>query len=182
LRFSSSWFGPKNIYLLASESSTLNTGWVQVGTWVVTGGAPTADSVSPSPGSGSSPVFTFTVSDSSLQSNISGIAALITTGAPTNLTNACYLVYTRGNTTNSTIGLYDNNAAVLASKGLGSSTTMQNTQCAVGYTAVTTSGNSVMLQVQLVFGNFSGPKTIYLQAVEPGANSGWVQRGTWTVP
>jgi hypothetical protein len=33
-----------------------------------------------------------------------------------------------------------------------------------------------------VFNSFSGAKTVYLQANEPGSNSGWVQRGTWTVP
>jgi hypothetical protein len=29
---------------------------------------------------------------------------------------------------------------------------------------------------------FQGPKTVYLQALEPNASSGWVARGTWTVP
>ena len=33
-----------------------------------------------------------------------------------------------------------------------------------------------------VFHTFSGAKTVYLQAQEPNTSSGWVQRGTWTVP
>jgi len=33
-----------------------------------------------------------------------------------------------------------------------------------------------------VFLTFSGPKSVYLQANEPNTNSGWVQRGVWTVP
>jgi hypothetical protein len=179
LTFRSSWFGPKNIYLLAGESSLLNSGWATVGTWTVVGGSPTADSVTPSLGTGSSLDFTFTVSDSSSQANISGLSMLITTGAPTNLANACYLVYDR---TSSTIGLYDNTGTVLTTKGIGSSTTLQNTQCQVGFTGMTDAGDSVMFLIQIVFNTFHGAQTVYLQANEPGANSGWVQRGTWTVP
>ena len=180
LTFRSSWFGPKNLYLLASESSTLSSGWVTVGTWTVVGGAPTADAVSPSTGSGGSVNFTYTASDSSSQANISGISMLITAGAPTNLASASYTVYNR---TASTIGLYDDPGAVLATKGIGSSTTLQNSQCAVGYTALTSaSGGTIMFLIQIVFNNFHGAKTVYMQANEPGTNSGWVQRGTWTAP
>jgi hypothetical protein len=129
LTFNASWFGPKNMYLLAGEIG-VNSGWVTVGTWTVTGGAPTANSVSPASGSGNSPNFTFTVSDSSTQSNIVGMSMLITAGAPTAQANACYLSYNR---TNSTIGLYDDGGTTVTTKGIGSSTTLQNTQCAVGY-------------------------------------------------
>ena len=44
LTFNANWFGAKNVYLLASET-IVNSGWVTVGGWTVTGGAPTADSV-----------------------------------------------------------------------------------------------------------------------------------------
>jgi hypothetical protein len=179
LSFSSAWFGPKNIYLLATESTTINSGYVLVGTWTVVGGAPTADSVTPSSGTGNSPNFTFTVSDSEVQSNITGMTMLITAGAPTNLTNACYLVYDRSS---GTIGLYDDTATVLSTKGIGYSTNLQNSRCAVGYTVMFNAGRSVMFTINTVFTNFSGVKTVYLQANEPGANSGLVQRGTWTVP
>jgi hypothetical protein len=45
-------------------------------------------------------------------------------------------------------------------------------------------GNSVLLTINLVFKSpaFSGAKSVYLQALEPNASSGWVFRGTWTVP
>lgn len=178
LSFNAAWSGPKNIYLLASEKG-FNSGLVNVGNWTVTGGAPTADSVSPASGSGSSPSFTFTVSDSSTQSNITGMSMLFTTGAPSALANACYLAYNRNA---GMIGLYDNTGTVLSSKQVGSAGTLLNTQCAVGYTVMTTSGNSVMFSINLVFLTFSGAKTVYLQANEPNTNSGWVQRGTWTVP
>jgi len=176
--FNASWFGAKNIYLLASET-ILNSGWVTVGGWTVTGGAPTADSVLPASGSGPSPNFTFTSSDSASPFNITGMSMLITTGAPSVVTNSCYLVYDRNA---GTIGLYNNAATTLSTKPIGSSATLSNSQCAVGYTVMTTSGNSVSFTINVVFSGFSGAKSVYLQANEPNTNSGWVQRGTWTVP
>ena len=180
LNFNATFFGAKNIFLYAAESNT-NSGWVTVGSWNVTGGAPTADSVNPASGSGLSPNFIFTVSDSVLDLNITGMNLLVTSGSPSNLANACYLLYDR---TASTIGLYGNNGSTLATKGIGSSTTLQNSQCAVGFTVMNVSGNSVSLTINLVFNSpaFSGAKTVYLQALEPNASSGWVARGTWTVP
>jgi hypothetical protein len=106
---------------------------------------------------------------------------LVTAGSPANLTNACYLLYDRAS---ATIGLFANDGVTLATKGIGSSATLQNSQCAVGYTVMITSGNSVSFTINLVFKSpaFSGAKTVYLQALEPNASSGWVARGTWTVP
>ena len=180
LFFNANFFGAKNAYLYAAESLT-NSGWVTVGGWTVTGGAPTADSVLPASGSGSSPNFTFSVSDSSSSDNIAGMTMLITAGAPINLANACYLFYNR---VNSTIGLYDDSGVTLSTKGIGSAGNLQNSQCAVGFTVMVTSGNSVTFTINLVFKSpaFSGSKIVYLQALEPNTSSGWVLRGTWTVP
>ena len=178
LSFNANWFGAKNVYLLASET-IVNSGWVTVGGWTVTGGAPTADSVLPASGSGNSPNFTFTSSDSASAFNITGMSLLITSGAPSVVTNACYLIYSR---TTGTIGLYNNAATTLSTKPIGSSATLTNSQCAVGYTVMVTSGNSVSFTINVVFQSFSGAKSVYLQANEPNTNSGWVQRGTWTVP
>jgi hypothetical protein len=178
LTFNAAWFGAKNTYLLASET-TFSSGFVTVGGWTVTGGAPTADSVAPASGSGTSPNFTFTVSDSSSQLNIVGMSMLITAGAPSVQANACFLVYNR---TNATIGLYDDAGTTLSTKPIGSSSNLFNTQCAVGFTVMVHSGNSVSFTINTVFRTFSGAKSVYLQANEPNTNSGWVQRGTWTVP
>ena len=104
---------------------------------------------------------------------------LITSGAPSVVTNAWYLVYNR---TAGTIRLYNNAATTLSTKPIGSSANLFNTQCAVGYTVMTTAGNSVSFTINVVFLSFSGAKSVYLQANEPSTNSGWVQRGTWTVP
>jgi len=180
IAFNATFFGAKNAYLYAAESLT-NSGWINVGGWTVTGGAPTADSISPASGSGSSPNFTFTASDSASQLNIVGMTMLITAGSPANLANACYLFYNR---TTTTIGLYGDDGVTLATKSIGSAANLQNSQCAVGFTVMTTSGNSVAFTINVVFKSpaFSGAKTVYLQSLEPNTSSGWVSRGTWTVP
>jgi hypothetical protein len=91
------------------------------------------------------------------------------------------VVYNRGN---ATIGLYDNSGTTLNTKPIGSAANLLNSQCAVGSSGMITSGNSVSLFLQLVFFSpaFSGAKTVYLLANEPNTSSGWVSRGTWTVP
>jgi hypothetical protein len=181
LTFNSTFFGTKNIYLLAAEA-TVNSGWSTVGTWTVTGGASSANSISPNSGSGSSSTFTLTVSDSSSQTNLSGMSMLITSGAPVDIANACYVVF---NSAAATIGLWDNTGnTTLTTKGLGSSTTLQNSQCAIGFTVNFISGDSFQFSIQVVFNttNFPGAKSIYLQANEPSTNSGFVYLGSWTVP
>src|SRR5205085_6198053 len=123
--------------------------------------------------SDSSPNFTFTVSDSATDLNITGLSMLFTTGSPSNQAKQCYLLYDR---TLATIGLYADDGVTLSSKGIGSSANLQNTQCAVGYTVMVPSGNSVAFSIDVLFKSpaFSGAKTIYLQALEPNASSGWV--------
>ena len=179
LVFNAAWTGAKNVYLTAHEIG-VTSGWVSIGTWTVTGGAPTADSMSPSSGTGATPSFFFTVSDSSSAANITGIAMLLTSGAPSNIVNACYMVYNRNI---GTIGLYDDSATVLNTKPIGSSAVLDNSYCWARYTLMTTSGNSVVFQVNMQFkAAFSGTKSVYLKAIEPATDSGWVQRGTWTIP
>jgi hypothetical protein len=177
LTFNAAYFGAKNIYLEAVEPG-INSGWVTVGSWTVTGGAPEANSVSPASGTGTAPAFTFTVSDSTSALNITGMSILITPGSPTGTANACYLVY---NVAAATIGLYNNPGTTLSTKAIGSSSTLSNSQCAVGYTLASTSGNSVVLEVNLTFtGTFTAAQTVYLDALEPAASSGWVAVGAWT--
>jgi len=183
LTFNSAFFGAKNIYLYAAEATT-NSGWTTVGTWTVTGGAPTAISVSPNSGTSASQTFVFTVSDSSSNTNLTGMSMLVTSGAPVDIANACYAVFYTTATT-ATIGLWDNTGnTTLSTKNIGSSATLQNSQCAVGYTINTVSGDSFQFSIQLVFNttNFAGAKSIYLQSNEPSANSGLVYVGSWTVP
>jgi Beta-propeller repeat len=177
LTFNANFFGAKNIYMEAVEPG-INSGWVMVGGWTVTGGAPEAVSVSPASGSGTGPAFVFTVSDSSSPLNISGMNMLITAGSPSNTANACYLVYSAGA---ATISLFNNAGTSFSTKAIGSSATLSNSQCAVGYTLAYPSGNDVALQVDLSFtAGFTAAQSVYLDALEPDATSGWVAVGSWT--
>jgi len=70
-----------------------------------------------------------------------------------------------------------------SSEAIGSSATLQNSQCAVGFTTSAPSGTSVVFTITLALQHsFSGSKSVYLLAQEPITDSGWVLRGTWTVP
>jgi hypothetical protein len=181
LTFNGSFAGAKNIYVSAGVPG-YNSGWVTAGTWAVTGGTPTADSVTPASGSGSTVRLTFIGSDSVTATNVTGMTMLVTGGAtPTSTANACYLLYDRNA---GTIGLYnDAGTALVGTKGIGYSTQLTNSQCGVGYTLMTTSGNSVQFLLELFFNTpaFDGAKNVYFQTNETTGTSGMVQRGTWTV-
>jgi hypothetical protein len=113
------------------------------------------------------------------------MSILFTTGPPTVIANACYLVFTRTiNVQTTTIGLWDNTGnTTLSTKLLGSSANLLNSQCAVGTTTQTVVGDSVQFSIQIVFFKpaFSGPKSVYLDATEPNSSSGFVYAGSWTV-
>ena len=82
---------------------------------------------------------------------------------------------------NATISLYNNAGTSSSSKPIGSSATLSNSQCAVGYTVGYPSGNSVVFQINVQFANgYTSPQSVYLNALEPSASSGWVSVGTWT--
>jgi Beta-propeller repeat len=180
LTFTSAFSGPQNVYVFGAEANS-NTGWVQLGTWTVTGGVPTAVSVTPASGTGSSlATYVFATADSSAGTNISSVGARFTAGAPANVANSCYVVF---NVPTSEVGLYANDGVTLGVKPVGSSANLFNSQCAVGFTAFATSGTGAQFTVEIEFfpAVFAGPKTVYLEANEPAATSGWVSVGTWTV-
>jgi hypothetical protein len=110
---------------------------------------------------------------------------LFTTGPPTVIANACYVVFTRTiNVQTTTIGLWDDTGnTTLSTKLLGSSANLFNSQCAVGMTAQAVNGDSLLLAIQIVFFKpaFSGFKSVYLDATEPSSSSGFVYQGSWTV-
>lgn len=182
LSFDGAFAGLVNIYVYAGQYPGYNSGWVTAGTWTVTGGAPTANSVSPASGAGSTATFVFQGSDSVEETNLTGMNILVTSGAPNNTASACYLVYNRSA---GSIGLYNDAGTVLVgTKGIGYSTNLQNSQCSVGYTLMTViSGTSIQFELQLFFTTpeFDGAKSVYLETNEATGSSGMVYLGSWTV-
>jgi hypothetical protein len=137
-----------------------------------------AGTVTPSSGSGSLQSFTVTASTAVSPSDLTTLSMQF---LPTTDLGGCHVVYNR---TAGAIGLYSDTGSTLNTKPIGSSATLANSSCAVGYSVVNTSGGTVSLTLILVFSSpqFSGPRQIQINAANPYGASGWQSRGTWTVP
>ena len=182
IAFKSAFNGLKNIYMYgANADGTVNTGWVQKGVYVVsTVGAPvpSADSVSPSSGGGPAQTFTFVFSDSQDAANLSAAAMLFAPSLA--YPDSCFVIYDRNR---GTIQLEWDDVAGADKKQVGSPILLENSQCIIGATTVTTSELSTIITVDVTFKSaFSGLKNIYMYGADTDGtiNTGWVQRGTWT--
>jgi hypothetical protein len=174
--------GAKNVYGLAQSAEGLNSGWQQLGTWTVAtiNEVPQAVSVTPSSGSGSSQVFSFVYSDLNGAADI--VLAQVVINAAINGAGACWVSVDPIHA--SVLLRNDVNNAWMGPITLGTSATLQNSQCivsAAGSTEVS-AGNTLTLNLALTFLQaFDGAKNVYgLAQSAEGLNSGWQQLGTWT--
>ncbi len=137
-----------------------------------------ADSVSPIASGGLSQTFTFVFSNS--QSANLGVAAMLFASAPV-AENSCLIVYDRNR---GTIQLESDDVTSYEIKPVGSSSILQNSQCAIDATSVMTTSLSTTINVEITFTSaFTGRKKIYMYGADGNgsANTGWAQRGTYTV-
>ena len=184
LSFNAGFAGAKNIYMEV-QNATLDSGWAQRGTWTVSSGGaapspPASVSVTPNSGSGSSQTFAFAFSDSS------GATDIVSTQMVINSTLAaagsCYFYYVPAS---KLIYLATDAGAWQGFLTIGTAGTMQNSHCTVdaGASSVTSSGNNLTLNLALSFNaGFAGAKNIYMEVQNATLDSGWAQRGAWTVP
>ena len=178
LTFQPAFAGNKTVYLYAADAVT-NTGFLAKGTWNVTipPPVPSADSVSPNASTGAIQTFTFVFSDTQSASNLTNIAMLFSTSG--SLANSCYIVY---DPVAGSIRLFTDNAQGSGSKPVGSTTVLQNSQCALGAVSVSTAGLSQIVTLTITFkAAFGGLKNIYMFASEGALNTGFVRRGTYLV-
>jgi hypothetical protein len=181
MTFSAVFGGAKNIYLYATNGS-FNSGWQDRGDWTVPAeaAAVTADSATPSSGSGSSQNFALAYSSTV------GTANLTTTwvwfnAALASAANSCLAYYDRSA---NTVFLL-NDAGTAWGSGVIGGGTLQNSQCAIalGSSSALPSGNTLTLTLAMTFTPaFNGAKNIYMYATNGTVNSGWQDRGDWTVP
>jgi hypothetical protein len=174
LSFQSSFNGAKNTYMEVYDGE--DSGWVSKGTWTVTG-PPAPTSVTPSSGTGTSQTFAFLFSDPAGASNISSLQ--IDINATLAAASACYFYYTPAN---NQIYLANNAGSFTTSLTIGTAGTASNSQCSLntGSSSVTISGNNLTLNLAITFQSaFTGAKNVYMEVYD-GADSGWVQKGTWT--
>ena len=180
LSFQPGFTGNDTVYLNAIDTSGNNTGLVAGAAWTATVPAPqpTASSVSPNSGLGSSQTFTFVFSDTQNPLNITGMGMVFNTSL--SYTQACYIIVDR---VAGTIALAYDSGLGSNSKPFTSTTPLGNSQCTVGTATLTISGLSDILSVAITFtGAFSGAKNIYMFGSESGIyETGWVQMGTYTV-
>lgn len=182
LAFTQAFDGAKNTYGQAQNAEGLVSGWQALGTWTVavSNQPPQAVSVTPSSGSGSSQTFGLVYSDPNGASDLTSAQVVINTGL--NGTGACWVSV---DPIHALISLRnDVNSAWLGPIALGTSTTLQNSQCTVSAakSTVVYSGNTLTVNLALAFTQaFGGAKNIYSQAQNAeGLASGWQPLGTWT--
>lgn len=97
---------------------------------------------------------------------------------------ACWIVYDKA--ANAVFLANDAATGTVGSAAPGTNATLQNSQCTVNLvgSTVSGSGNTLTLVLNLGFNHsFAGTQTIFLYAADSGGlNSGWQNRGSWTVP
>jgi len=181
LTFLPAFSGTQNTWLEVSDAAG-DSGWQQRGSWTVpASGPPATVSVTPASGSGNSQAFTFAFSDPKGYSTIVSTQIVINNILST--ANGCYLLFYR-----STNAIYLTNDAGTAWQNpvtLGQSGTLQNSQCSVNplSSSASGSGNNLTVNLALTFqAAFGGAKNIYMEAYDGTSDSGWQQRGSWTVP
>src|SRR5579863_3570972 len=119
-------------------------------------GGPAPVSVNPSSGSGLYNSFNFVVSDSAGYRNLSGLHALF--GPSTSTTNACWIYY---DAAGKVLWLASNDTTSWTNIPLGSVTTLQNSQCSIIGSGVSTTGagNNLTLNIPIIFTtSFAGAK------------------------
>ena len=140
-----------------------------------------ATSVAPSAGTGSNQTFTFTISDVNGYQDLQGIDILFNSSLSG--TKACWM-FTGGY--NSELWLADDTASGWGAVNPGSTAVVQNSQCRIAGTGITyaASGNVLTIKIDIQFSStFAGTKTIFMRAVnKQNVDSGYLARGTWTVP
>lgn len=151
---------------------------VTAGLIVGANAAPVAVGVAPNSGSGPSQTFAFSFSDANGGGNI--VSTQIVINAALAVASSCYLYYSRAQ---NAIYLANDAGAFLPAISLGAAGTMQNSQCAIDASASWASIAGVTLTLNLAMNfkpAFAGAKNIYMEAYN-GLDSGWAQRGAWTV-
>lgn len=178
ITFKSAYAGAKTIYMEVHDG--LDSGWISKGSWtVVDNGPPTPLSVDPASGSGAAQTFTFQFSSPRGYATISTTSIIFGTSASG--VNSCYLYFPR--TSNAIYLANDAGSAWLTPATLGSSVTVENSQCSVSAASSSSSGSGNVLTLTLAITfkpAYAGARTTYMQ-VSDGQNSGWVVKGSWTV-
>ena len=182
--FAPLYAGTKSTYMFAAGSSA-NSGWQQMGSWIVPGAvaAVSAVSVTPSGGSAAQQTFALEYADSMGATELSAVWVWFTSNFNTvSSANSCIAYYARA--TNQILLINDAGTAYTPATP-GSAVTLSNSNCSINAltATVTLSGMDLTVNLPVTFAaGFAGTKSIFMFALGSTANSGWQSMGTWTVP
>ncbi|MBN9658482.1 MAG: hypothetical protein J0H49_09915, partial [Acidobacteria bacterium] len=177
----------RNLYMRALDTSNLDTGWVQRGTWTQAAAALPSMVVSPASGSGSTRTFVLTYGDPPgfAGSPLGWEQFLVAAATDGGGQPFCFVHYDRaGNGLwmySSDVGFFLGPVAPgVASNALDSSACTVNP----AGTTVQNVGGSLVLNVPLSFkAPMSGTKNTYLRSHDAlNRDSGFQLKGTWTIP
>ena len=182
ITFLSGLSGAQQIFMATGDNAGLVAPWQKMGTWTVGSVAtpPVNVSVTPSSGTGTVQTFAFTVSSAAGWQNIAWIQIIIGSSASP---AKCFVDYTPANDY-----LYldnDNETAWAGWETLGTSGTLQNSQCQINLAASSATGTGTDLTLNLAITFLSGLSGAQQIFMATGDNAGlvapWQKMGTWTV-
>jgi hypothetical protein len=142
-----------------------------------------AVSSTPAVGSGTTQIFALQYSDSLGATDLSTAWVWFNSTLAASAANSCLAYYDRAA---ARMYLVNDGATQWMSSLLSSGATLQNSQCSLSLagSSVAASGSTLTVNLAVTFKSaFAGAKNIYMYATNTGsANSGWRDRGDWTVP
>jgi hypothetical protein len=182
ITFTGAFSGAKNIYMLAASATGPGTGWIQRGTWTVTGLQ--AVSVTPSSGSGAASSFAATYLNAAGIDDFGYVyLRLGTTPSASGPANTCMVRYEPATRI---LALRTDSGAQWMPATIGAWSYLQNNQCLVivGHSYAQTTDQTLTLTVDVQFANASvGALHTSLYATSLGGPvTGWQELGSWTVP
>ena len=185
LNFKPAFAGSKSTFLWVQNAAG-TAAWKTMGGWTVPSApvsgnqGPTSVSVTPSSGSTATQQFTFVWSDPKGFSDIAGTAALFNTAI--NGQGACFFVV---DPIHRSFYFAADNGSSFSVMPIGSSASLQNSQCTLNGSGstLTGSGNNLTLTVTITFKPaFAGAKSTFVWVENAAGTANWQTLGHWTVP
>ncbi len=179
ITFKPAFAGARSMYAIEYGLNGSNTGWVSFGTWTGSAAAPpTLDSITPSSGTASTQTFQITGSSAAGYSDIVYLRLKI--GDEVNGVN---LLFDRAA---GKVALLNDAASSWGTWGNASTGgSVENSQAIVNFSShgQALGGNSMTGTITVTFKPaFAGARTVNGIIYSNSLNSGWVNKGTWTVP
>ena len=183
MTFQAAYAGAKQVWMYAGGGAG-NSGWQQRGTWTATAPAApavSAVSVTPNVGSGLTQTFQLLASDSNGSTDLTQVWVWFTAAFSNVSANSCLLYYSQ---TANQVYLLNDAGNTWMPMTPGTAGTLQNSQCSlnVGAMTLTPSGTNLTVTLPMTFkAPYAGLKQVWMYAAGGIGNTGWQQRGTWTV-